>query len=84
MNQTEKIAQSRLPNKKNIDKTKMSFAPQSALTGEIKIDFNKLQAFRGKSICSKFLRMQMVKYFLMTIIDERLLNVFLDVDASKW
>ena len=50
MNQTEKIAQSRLPNKKNIDKTKMSFAPQSALTGEIKIDFNKLQAFRGKQM----------------------------------
>ena len=75
MNQTEKIAQSRLPNKKNIDKTKMSFAPQSALTGEIKIDFNKLQAFRGK---------QMAKVFLMTIIDKRLLNVFLDVDASKW
>ena len=28
--------------------------------------------------------MQMAKVFLMTIIDKRLLNVFLDVDASKW
>jgi hypothetical protein len=47
MNQTEQLAtQAAHP----ADQTKASFAPASALTNRINIDFKKLQSFKGKPL----------------------------------
>ena len=50
MNQTEQIAQSALETQHR-DLSQASFAPASALANRIKIDFKKLQPFKGKTSC---------------------------------